>query len=91
MRSRGKIYVKLKKLKNPCPFLQGLSSTVIVRARDNCFVDGGTNGEFERIKISIIHFEIPGEVGVMVRPETGEVGSVGLSGQIARVEIISPC
>ena len=91
MRSRRKIYVKLNILKGIPNSKQGSSSTVIVRARDNCFVDGGTNGEFERIKMSIIHFEIPGEVGVMVRPETGEVGSVGLSGQIARVEIISPC
>ena len=38
--------------------------------------------------------EIPEEVGVMTKGlllETGEVGSVGLSGQIARVEMMSPC
>ena len=65
-----------------------------VRAKDNCIADAGTNGEFERVKISILHFEIPGEAGVMLKGlllETGEVGSIGLSGQVARVEMMSPC
>ncbi len=70
-----------------------ISFGVINMVIDNCFVDDGTKRDIRRLKEKYgLQFKIPGEAEVITRGLLSgiePVGSVGYSGQTARVDMMT--